>query len=175
MRTALRTNEEVAQTWVKRTQPIGRTKNMFFENDSIYSWGKHYCIARFIKPGIIAFNSTGRTSRRRSQSTSQHTWLVERAITDQKVVMVNDPDAQPWRNKELVTVQIVEALEDAALPRIRQPRRDRSTARALSLARQFNEYVAAGGYVNVEPFPTDSAQDLREYFIIKEVIERLES
>ena len=48
MRKHLRRNAEVAHFWAPRSRPEGQTKSMFFEGESIYSYGRHYEAGRLV-------------------------------------------------------------------------------------------------------------------------------
>lgn len=50
MKTVFRNNQECTHVWAQRSHPEGRTPtgSVFFEGDAIYSYGKHYCMARFV-------------------------------------------------------------------------------------------------------------------------------
>lgn len=74
MRTALRNHSEVCHVWASQAQESGRSGSMFFENGVIYSYGKHFPIARWYK-GHVLF-----TTRTYSITTSRHTGDVRQAI-----------------------------------------------------------------------------------------------
>lgn len=46
MRTVFSSNDQVAHVWAQQTQASGKSKNIFFSGDSIYSYGYHYKAAR---------------------------------------------------------------------------------------------------------------------------------
>lgn len=76
-RKSLSSHNEVAHIWAQRSQPEGKSGNMFFEGDSIWSYGKHFKIAQFIEnkgQTYVLFNS-----HNYSISTSKHKSLVHRA------------------------------------------------------------------------------------------------
>jgi len=174
MRKNLATIKEVAQVWAKQSQQEGRTKNFYFEGEFLFSYGEHFCVARRFKEVVVI------TNKRNSQSTNNHISLALSAARSLKVVRCRNPAGSLWSNKDTTKELIMQALADAALPRIRQPRRDRSNAAALRLAKEFNEYLKA---VRAEcdvpaftdPFETSSAEALRESFIIQDFIKRIES
>lgn len=180
MRTVLSSTREVAQYWAAQKQDEGKASNLFFEKDKLYSYGTHFCVARHIAPGVVAMTSQS-GSNRRSNSTSTHIYYAESETEHLKKVYCWEPDGAVWKNRIFATSKVKDALEDAVLPRIRQPRRDASNAEAVRLAIQFNEYLAAlqagsreytsGG--NTDPLP-ETVQGLREHFLVQHTIERIE-
>lgn len=85
--------KEIAEVWIKQEQYEGKTREnrMFFEGDTIYSYGYHFPIARIDKEhGVILF-----TNKNYSQTTTGHKGYTHRAIGSSKyqdkIVFVNDP------------------------------------------------------------------------------------
>lgn len=98
MRTRVDTNE-VAHLWAHQTQNEARNgsgarNNFYFEGDTIYSYGRHFPIARHIeteKGKAILF-----TTRTYSITTSGHINLVRGAIPDGvRVFHIEDPSRMP--------------------------------------------------------------------------------
>lgn len=79
MRTVLSNHQEVCHVWASQTQSEGRASNMFFEGETIYSYGRHFKIAKFqIMPNgekVVLFNADSY-----SISTSKHQTYTQRAI-----------------------------------------------------------------------------------------------
>ncbi len=75
MRTVLRSHSEVAHYWANQIQPEGKANNMFFEGKSIFSYGHHFEIARFVSPSVVFYNAGSY-----SVSTSKHQSIVSGAI-----------------------------------------------------------------------------------------------
>ena len=46
MKTRLKNQSEVIHFWANHKQPEGRAGSIFFENDRIFSYGRHFCMAR---------------------------------------------------------------------------------------------------------------------------------
>lgn len=46
MRTVLRHTNEVCHYWANQIQPEGRAGNVYFDGPRIYSYGRHFCMAR---------------------------------------------------------------------------------------------------------------------------------
>lgn len=76
MKTKFKNNAEVCHIWAQQKQENGVGSNIFFEGPSIYSYGHHFEMARFIKPSLVFT-----TTRGYSNSTSKHLNLMHRAIS----------------------------------------------------------------------------------------------
>jgi hypothetical protein len=48
MKTVFQSNSQLAQTFAAQSQILGRTKSMFFEHETAFSYGYHYIAAKFI-------------------------------------------------------------------------------------------------------------------------------
>lgn len=83
MRIALKNNSEVAHIWAQQKQKEGRAGHLFFEDKSIYSYGRHFEIARFVEDDTVLF-----TTRRYSNTTAKHKNQVRRAISHKDVFYV---------------------------------------------------------------------------------------
>lgn len=71
------TSQQCIHVWAQQTQREGRNSNrsIFFEGPSIYSYGRHFEMARFVE-GVVLVNGA-----RYSVTTSKHQSYVRRAIT----------------------------------------------------------------------------------------------
>lgn len=107
------TNSELSHIWANQTQSHGKGSNMFFEHQTIYSYGYHFKLAQFVnnKDGqrCVLINLKGY-----SNTTSKHQSLVWRAIPQNvpffKVVsFFNDIDAASTAHKENLTHYMNEA------------------------------------------------------------------
>lgn len=83
MRIALKNQQEVAHVWAQQIQYEGRAANMFFRDKSIYSYGTHFEIARFITDDVVFFNC-----RKYSSSTAKHQSYTARAISHKTMFSV---------------------------------------------------------------------------------------
>ena len=141
MRNVLKSHDEVAHYWANKVQDSGRAGNMFFENGKIYSWGTHFCIARHLDNGRIAF-----TTREYSVSTSKHKSIVRGALGwRQNLIYIPYPEDGVFRNRECMASEIEDELRRATAPRIRANTRLTHYRHAQTLARNFNEYAMAEG------------------------------
>lgn len=76
MRRVLRNHQEVAHVWAAQSQSEGKSANMFFDGPSIFSYGRHFEIARFVRPETVLFNERGYSS-----STGKHKSITLRAVS----------------------------------------------------------------------------------------------
>lgn len=116
-------HSDVAHIWANRSKERVKGKNMFFEGDTIYSWGPHFRIAKHIT------NARGEravlfTSRSYSQSTGQHKSEVRSAASHLTIFMVND---EHWGNHELARQEFQTRYDDAV-----------QAARRASVYKDFN-------------------------------------
>lgn len=68
MRNVFSSHRKVAQVWASQTQSEGSASRVFFEAGTIYSYGKHFPIARILKDGKTCLFTT----KGYSNSTSKH-------------------------------------------------------------------------------------------------------
>jgi hypothetical protein len=107
MKKVFRSNRECTHVWAQRTHPEGRTPtgSVFFEGDAIYSYGKHYCMARFVE------TAQGETAvlmndERYSLTTSVQMTDVRRALpSGTKIFYVVNPESAPVMNREFERAQ----------------------------------------------------------------------
>lgn len=83
MRRVLKNNSEVAHVWAQQKQDTGEASHLFFEGPSIYSYGRHFEIARFVTPDVVLFNS-----RSYSVSTSRHQGISRSAVSHKETFTV---------------------------------------------------------------------------------------
>lgn len=83
MKKVFANREELAHVWAQQTHAEGKSGNMFFEGRAIYSYGHHFCIARFVDSQTVLF-----TIRDYSPTTAQHKSIVRNAITNKTVFYV---------------------------------------------------------------------------------------
>jgi hypothetical protein len=106
-------NSELTHVWANQTQTHGKGSSMFFEYDSIYSYGYHFKIAQHItnkeEQKAIFFND-----RSYSNTTNKHQNLVWRSIPEnvpffRVVSFYNDINYATSTHKENITHYINEA------------------------------------------------------------------
>lgn len=109
----------IAHVWAKQSKPRAQGFSVFFEGDTIYSYGRHFPIARHI------VNAKGDkavlfTSRSYSVSTSKHVSFTRGALRgDCPVFTVSDPSAtpDPAAMRAECAARLVDALTKAARAR----------------------------------------------------------
>lgn len=89
MKTVFSSHSEVAHIWASQSQYEGRASRIFFENGVIYSYGRHFPVARFAPEygDIVLFTNQGYSS-----STGKHKSIIRAAIPGGfNVVYCDDP------------------------------------------------------------------------------------
>jgi len=110
MRITLKNHSEVAHVWASQSQSEGKSGNMFFDDDTIYSYGRHFKIAKFqTMPNgekCVLFNADSY-----SNSTSKHQNYTHRAIPDNYTVFTI-PDGL-WPCFDSVMAWYLERIDNA--------------------------------------------------------------
>ncbi len=83
MRKVFSNHSEVCHVWAQQRQSEGKASRIFFEDKSIYSYGRHFEMARFIDADTVFV-----TTRRYSVSTAKHLSIVRGAVTHKTVFQV---------------------------------------------------------------------------------------
>jgi len=143
--------DEVAHLWAHRTQQSARNpqNNFFFDGDSIYSYGRHFCIARHVE-GIanprnlldhdkaVLFNE-----RTYSNTTARHCNLVSRAIPKTtRIYLVRNPELSPSDNYPYLVddyKRAVKALNNAKSKPSKAVKYDAATEKH-NYTREFAEF-----------------------------------
>lgn len=132
-------NQQVAHYFANEVQAAGKGSNLFFEDNRLYSYGKHFCIARRLPSGVIVF-----TQDKRGNSTAKHLAYARQALRGKTLVYCADPAASVFINRTAAETDIMQKLDEAGTQRrILQRTRDALRAAALNVAETFNEYLAA--------------------------------
>lgn len=79
MRTLLRTTDEAAHVWAAQTQEHGKAGNVFFEGPTIYSYGRHFPMAKVYTHAETGDRVALFNPARRSVSTAKHQRAAGRA------------------------------------------------------------------------------------------------
>lgn len=79
MRTVLKSNTETIETFNRQNQSHGKCGNLFFEGDTLYSYGYHYPLAMFVKADTILINDEGY-----SPTTLKHIYKTRRITENRK-------------------------------------------------------------------------------------------
>ena len=83
MRKGFSNHHEVCHIWAQQKQSEGKASRIFFEDKSIYSYGRHFEMARFIGANTVFI-----TTRKYSVTTAKHLSLVRRAVSHKTVFEV---------------------------------------------------------------------------------------
>ena len=103
MKTVFSSHSECAHIWASQSQYEGRASRVFFEGGVIYSYGRHFPVARFAPEfgDIVLF-----TNRGYSSSTGKHKGVIRAAIPSKYAVICCDDPSRPashnlpiWENK----------------------------------------------------------------------------
>lgn len=89
MKTVFPNHNACAHTWAAQSQPGGRSGPLYFDGPTIYSYGRHYAIATFMRPDVVLFNSTGSTPT----TSSKHKPAVYRALRGHSARVFQVPGA----------------------------------------------------------------------------------
>jgi hypothetical protein len=157
-------NSELTHVWANQTQSHGTGSNMFFEHQTIYSYGYHFKLAQFVN------NKEGQRCvlinlKSYSNTTSKHQSLVWRAIPQNvpffKVVsFFNDIDAASTAHKENLTHYINEAERLQGLTIRANKLKMGYLAQLKNEIALFDKYVLFFNLDNLEKFNPISGQGL---------------
>lgn len=76
-------HNEVAHAWANQTGKCRKGFNMFYDGNTIYSYGRHFPIARLVDGGVVLM-----TSKSYSTSTAKHKTFTWRAIHSRTIFCV---------------------------------------------------------------------------------------
>lgn len=138
MRTALRNTSEVFHYWANQVQAEGRAASVFFDGAKVYSYGRHFCIARILPSGVVAF-----TERTYSMTTAKHKSEARNAARHRTLVYCRDPGDSARENVNHARREIRDALTASTRKGTRHTTRDAHKARALRIAENANAYLSA--------------------------------
>lgn len=130
MKTTFKTTSEVAHAWANQLQNEGRYRggNFYFDGDTIYSYGRHFPIAKHV------VNTKGEkavlfTERTYSNTTNKQIHIVRNACSHLNIIDCYDPE-------ESATKNLAHWLEKAE-----------EIAEALLTARKPEKYLLELGYI----------------------------
>ena len=92
MKKVFSSHNEAAHIWASQSQHEGRAGNIEFEGQTIYSYGRHFPVARFAPEygNIVLF-----TSRGYSSSTGKHKGIIRAAIPSSYTLIYCDDVSRP--------------------------------------------------------------------------------
>jgi hypothetical protein len=145
MRHVFSSHAEVAHVWANNRHEVGHGsgKNVYFDGDTIYSYGRHFPIASFVTArdgsDVVLF-----TTRSYSVSTAKHTGIVRRAIRPgTPIYYTADPSSRDWR------MMMRQSLEQAASLKAQAERR-RSAWRKDYDLEAMERHIAAARFFAYE-------------------------
>src|SRR5574343_1611889 len=154
-------NRQLAHVWAQQRQDSGRGSHFFFDGPSIYSYGRHFEIARFIKRKgrrAVLFQAGGY-----SKTTSRHQSFTRAALPGSIPVFTvgNMDDAAHGRDsvRDYYRRRVADAL--AASVKARSAVNiARNMQEAQRLAREANDYAQFFGKRWRVPVPAHNAEAL---------------
>lgn len=153
-------NQQVAHYFANNVQAEGRGSNFYFENGMLYSYGRHFAVARRLPSGVFVM-----TTRTYGNSTAKHLNYTRAALRGSTVVYCNDPSDTAATNRREANAAILAKLDEAAtIRRIRVETREAHRVAALNIAETFNAYLAAlpvEESEGVPPFNLDEFETMR--------------
>jgi hypothetical protein len=133
-------SREVAHVWAQQNQASGRnaTRNIYFEGETIFSYGKHFPIARFAGRGVVLVNNNGW-----SNTTAGHKRDVDDALRGLPVttIYVDDPSERADVSRNMA------ALWNDLVTLATQHRDARQQDHRPQLARLLRNYAAYAQFV----------------------------
>lgn len=94
MKTVFSNSNEVMHIFAQRTQSHGKSSNVFFYNDKIYSYGYHYLLAEFLDNNTILINDKGY-----SNTTAKHISNIKQATNQYKRYYISETNETILLNK----------------------------------------------------------------------------
>ncbi len=165
MRTVIR-SVEVPHLWAHKVQPYARSKgtgNLFFGDDTIYSYGTHFPIARHVT------NSRGEsavlfTTRTRSVTTAKHIRMVRAAIPDNVTVFnVVDLHSNDHQNRWVhYQNRILDTAKTAVRARTHRSRHLRTIDTLVNEANRYREFFSL---INLPPMNVYLPLSLKKVFL----------
>ena len=140
MKTVFSSHSECAHIWASQSQYEGRASRVFFEGGVIYSYGRHFPVARFAPEfgDIVLF-----TNRSYSSSTGKHKSLIRAAIPSKyAIIYCDDPSRPASHNLPIWERQAARLRADFAL-KTRKPSRANIAAEIYQAAAWAANYCMA--------------------------------
>lgn len=110
MKKVFGSHSEVAHIWAQQNQAEGKASRVFFEGPTIYSYGHHFPMARFVDKNTVFLTTKGY-----SVSTSKHMGYVRHSLSGENVFLVRDVMATDQRENVSAMMKDLEALRAQAI------------------------------------------------------------
>lgn len=166
MKKVFSSHNEAAHIWASQSQYEGRASRVFFEGEIIYSYGRHFPVARFAPEygDIVLF-----TSRGYSSSTGKHKGVIRAAIPDSYQVIYCDDVSRPASHNLGIWEDKVNYLREKFADSSRKPTRARLALEIASFTNAARAYCDALK-IDAPAFTctTTDEDDAREYGAIAE-------
>lgn len=148
--------EEVAHLWANKVQDEAYTqsRNLYFEYKEIYSYGRHFMIAKHIDGGVLF------TTRSYSVTTAKHIGIVRSAASHLNLIFCPNPADSPYGNEQ----SYLRNVRDIEASLIKARKKLKYLNEILSLLAQADKYFDA---VEWEPS--------KDYLEVKRKYENAES
>ena len=158
MRTRLKNSSEVCHVWAQQTQPTGKCSNVFFTDRTIYSYGHHFPMARFIGPKTVLI-----TTRGYSVTTSRHIHEVRGAVSHLDTIDVRDVEAGM---PDAIAGNVAELLES-----LRTELKTIATTKKFDIvqSRVANHWANITAYLKVSKFKPAWFGQMINYSGVKEI------
>lgn len=137
MKTVFSSHNECAHIWASQSQYEGRASRVFFEGEIIYSYGRHFPVARFAPEygDIVLFNNRGY-----SNSTAKHKSVIRAAIPSKYAIIPCDDPTRSISHNLDIWARRVESLREQFAASKRKP------TRANLAVEIYNNCEAAANY-----------------------------
>lgn len=135
-------NKETAHRWAHQTSARGAGSNLFFEGETIYSYGHHFPIARLFAHPKTKAQCVLFTTRGYSSSTARHKSYVSSACSHLPMLYVDDVKGQAVDARSIRKLEKLEAVRIAECAAREQAADARRQAKAVKLLAKSPEIVA---------------------------------
>lgn len=135
----------VPHIWAQQSQEEGRNSSntIFFKGDTIYSYGYHYVMAKFVAPNLVLMNSNNfsATTASHKSHTRQALIGVARVIEVPTPDISNDPEYR--KGAALIDHRRnIKHLVDEAISELKRAQRGRTTPTVSYAIRHHNSRVS---------------------------------
>ena len=131
MKTVYSSNIQLTETFNKQGQSYGKANSLFFEDNTLYSYGRHYPLA-IIQDSYVLINDTGY-----SVTTGKHIGIAKNVTSNRKQILTS----------QIELGQVLRQFEQLEY-RLNKARKPKIYAKQIqSLKQSFDENVAyLGGF-----------------------------
>lgn len=133
--------DQVIHVWAQQSQAYGRNAkaSVYFEQETLFSYGAHYVMACFAKPDVVLFNAV-----KSSPTTEGHKSTAFYAVRQHKTFYVANPSARTPAEHDANLAAIVAAakacIDAMQNARLSLWRRNNAAQNAVSLVNTANDY-----------------------------------